>query len=198
MSRSPARSICLFAGSSLGADPRFAQAAAALGRELVARGYGVVYGGSSTGLMGVVADAALAAGGTVTGVIPEFLVAKEVAHRGLTELKVVTSMHQRKETMAALSDGFIALPGGLGTIEELFEVLTWGQLGLHAKPCGLLDVCGYFGDLLRFLDGAVAHQFLKPANRARVIVDDDPRALLDQLEAHAAPARTKWLETDVI
>lgn len=187
----------MFAGSSLGSDPRFAQAAAALGRELVARGYGLVYGGSSTGLMGIVADAVLAAGGTVTGVIPEFLVAKGIAHRGLTELKVVTSMHHRKETMAERADGFIALPGGLGTIEELFEVLTWGQLGLHAKPCGLLDACGYFGDLLRFLDGAVAQQFLKPANRARVIVDDDPRTLLDQLEAHASPAVTKGLETDV-
>ena len=187
----------MFAGSSLGSEPRFAQAAAALGRELVARGCGVVYGGSSTGLMGTLADAALAAGGTVTGVIPEFLVAKEIAHRGLTELKIVTSMHERKDTMARLADGFIALPGGLGTIEELFEVLTWGQLGLHAKPCGLLDVGGYFGHLLRFLDGAVTHQFLKPANRARIIVDEDPRGLLDRFEAHASPAVTRWIETDV-
>jgi uncharacterized protein (TIGR00730 family) len=187
----------VFAGSSLGAEPRFAQAAVALGRELAGRGYGVVYGGSSTGLMGVLADAALAAGGTVTGIIPEFLVGKEVAHRGLTELKVVTSMHHRKEMMAQLADGFIALPGGFGTIEELFEVLTWSQLGLHAKPCGLLDVAGYFGDLLRFLDGAVAQQFLKPANRARVIVGDDPRSLLDRFEAHAPPGATRWVETDV-
>ena len=189
--------MCVFAGSSLGSEPRFAEAAAALGRELVTRGYGIVYGGSSTGLMGVVADAALAAGGSVTGVIPEFLVGKEVAHQGLTELKVVTSMHQRKETMARLADGFIALPGGFGTIEELFEVLTWGQLGLHAKPCGLLDVCGYFGDLLRFLDGAVRYQFLKPSNHSRVIVDEDSRTLLDRIEAHAPPTVTKWLETDV-
>jgi len=187
----------VFAGSSLGAAPGFAQAATALGRALVERRYGLVYGGSSTGLMGVLADAVLAAGGTVTGVIPEFLVGREIAHRGLTDLKIVSSMHQRKETMVRLADGFIALPGGFGTIEELFEVLTWGQLGLHAKPCGLLDVDGYFGDLLRFLDGAVTHQFLKPANRARVIVAEDAGTLLDRLEAQAPSAVTKWIETDV-
>jgi uncharacterized protein (TIGR00730 family) len=161
------------------------EAAVALGRELVGRGYGLVYGGSSTGLMGALADAALGAGGTVTGVIPDFLVGREVAHPGLTDLKVVTSMHERKHTMAGLADGFIALPGGFGTMEELFEMLTWGQLGLHAKPCGLLDVCGYFGDLLRFLDGAVAHQLLKPASRSMVIVGEDARSLMDRLEAFA-------------
>jgi uncharacterized protein (TIGR00730 family) len=195
--REVTRSICVFAGSSPGNNPRFARAASDLARELVARGYGLVYGGARVGLMGVVADGVLQGGGTVTGVIPDFLGDKEIAHQGLTELKVVSSMHERKDTMAKLADGFIALPGGFGTIEEFFEVLTWAQLGLHAKPCGLLDVGGYFDHLLRFLDHAVVNQLLKPANRSMVLVDEDPRALLERFDTFAPPAMTKWIRADV-
>ena len=190
-------SICVFAGSSTGTDPRFDRVAADLGRELVARGYALVYGGAAVGLMGVVADTVLDAGGHVTGVIPEFLVRKEIAHRRVSELKVVSSMHERKDTMATLADGFVALPGGFGTIEEFFEVLTWAQLGLHAKPCGLLNIGGYYDDLLRFLDNAVAHQLLKAANRAMVIVADDPRVLLDKFATYTAPTVSKWFESEL-
>jgi uncharacterized protein (TIGR00730 family) len=186
----------VFAGSSLGSEPGFAHAAVDLARELVGRGYGLVYGGAKVGLMGTVADAVLEAGGSVTGVIPEFLAGKEIAHPGLTDLKIVSSMHQRKDTMATLADGFIALPGGFGTIEEFFEVLTWAQLGLHDKPCGLLDVGGYYGDLLRFLDRAVSHHLLKPSNRSMVLVDEDPGVLLDRFQTYAAPAVTKWIRAD--
>jgi uncharacterized protein (TIGR00730 family) len=189
--------LCVFAGSSLGSDPRFARAASELADELVARGYGLVYGGARVGLMGAVADGVLRGGGSVTGVIPEFLVGKEIAHEGLTELTVVSSMHERKDAMARLADAFIALPGGFGTIEEFFEVLTWGQLGLHAKPCGLLNVAGYFDHLIRFLDAAVAQQLLTPANRSMALIDDDPRGLLDRLERYAPPAATKWIRADV-
>lgn len=196
-SRPATRSICVFAGSSFGTDPQFAHAASELARELVARGYGLVYGGARVGLMGAVADGVLQCGGTVTGVIPDFLGDKEIAHQGLTELKVVSSMHERKDTMAKLADGFIALPGGFGTIEEFFEVLTWAQLGLHAKPCGLLDIGGYFDHLLRFLDHAVVNQLLKPVNRSMVLVDEDPRALLERFDTYAPPAVTKWIRADV-
>jgi uncharacterized protein (TIGR00730 family) len=191
------RSICVFAGSSLGADPQFAAAAADLGRALVARGYGLVYGGAHVGLMGVLADAVLESGGHVTGVIPGFLVDKEIAHPRLSDLKVVTSMHERKDTMARLSDGFIAVPGGFGTIEEFFEVLTWAQLALHAKPCGLLNVGGYYDDLLRFLDRAVSRRLLKPANRAMVIVEGEPAALLDRFGSYVAPGVSKWIESEL-
>ena len=137
MSTAPSRSICVFAGSSSGSDPALLESASDLGRALVARGFGLVYGGASIGLMGRVADTVLAAGGRVVGVIPDFLVAKEIAHPSLTELKITKSMHERKDAMASLADGFIALPGGFGTLEEFFEVITWAQLGLHAKPCGV-------------------------------------------------------------
>ena len=190
------KSLCVFAGSSMGSDPRFAQSAAALGREVVAHGYDLVYGGASVGLMGILADAVLGAGGKVMGVIPDFLVGKEIAHRGLSDLKIVFSMHERKEVMARLSDGFIALPGGFGTIEEFFEMLTWAQLGLHRKPCGILDVGGYFDDLLRFLDHAVYRHLLKPENRAMVVVDGDPRALLDRFGSYEAPTVSKWIRSD--
>ena len=191
----PARSICVFCGSSSGNDPALLGAASDLGRTLVARGYGLVYGGASIGLMGRVADTVLAAGGRAVGVMPDFMVEKEIAHRGLTELKITTSMHERKDVMASLADGFVALPGGFGTIEEFFEVLTWAQLGLHAKPCGLLNVNGYYDALLRFLDTAVERQLLKAENRAMVLVAPDAASLLDRMQGYTAPSTTKWFDT---
>ena len=170
----------------MGADPAYRLAAQALGRTLAERGVGLVYGGASVGLMGVVADAALAAGGEVVGVMPEALVAREIAHPGLTALRVVQTMHERKAVMAAESDGFVALPGGIGTLEELFEVWTWAQLGIHAKPCGVLDVGGYYAPLLAFLDRGVAEGFVRPAQRAALLVDDDPGRMLDRLADSAA------------
>jgi uncharacterized protein (TIGR00730 family) len=188
--------ICVFAGSSQGSNPAFLRCAANLGRALVQRDLGLVYGGANVGLMGVVADAVLEAGGRVSGVIPDFLVGLEIAHPGLSELTVVSSMHERKDTMARRCDGFIALPGGFGTIEEFFEALTWAQLQLHAKPCGLLNVAGYYDGLLQFLDHAVAQRLLTAENRARVLVDEDPDALLDAFEAYQAPAGSKWIRSD--
>jgi uncharacterized protein (TIGR00730 family) len=176
------RSICVFTGSRHGSSPEYAAAARQFGRELVGRGFGLVYGGGNVGLMNVVANTVLDLGGTVTGVIPSALVSKEVAHRGLTELRVVGSMHERKALMAELSDGFVALPGGIGTMEEFFEVLSWAQLGLHEKPCGLLNIAGYYDSLIAFLDGAVAKDFLKPKHRALMLVEEDPAALLDRFE----------------
>lgn len=191
------KSICVFAGSSLGVEPLFARIASDLGRELVTRGYGLVYGGACVGLMGVVADTVLECGGHVTGVIPEFLVDKEIAHRRLSDLKLVSSMHERKDMMAHMSDGFVALPGGFGTVEEFFEVLTWAQLGLHAKPCGLLNVGDYYGGVLRFLDDAVRLELLKPANRSMVLVEHEPRPLLDRFESYTAPVASKWIRAEV-
>jgi len=173
--------ICVFCGSSPGSDPRHGEAARALGRTLAGRGLELVYGGGSVGLMGMVADAALGAGGRVIGVIPQVLQIRELAHRGLTDLRVVGSMHERKALMAELSDAFIALPGGMGTLEELSEVLTWAQLGLHARPVGLLDVAGYYRPLIAFFDQAVSAGFLRPAHRAILQVAEAPAPLLDQL-----------------
>jgi uncharacterized protein (TIGR00730 family) len=189
--------VCVFCGSSRGAGDDFASAAAAMGRALAERNLGLVYGGGCVGLMGILADAALARRGEVIGVIPEALVARELAHRGVTELRIVRSMHERKALMAELSDAFVALPGGLGTCEEFFEVLTWAQLGLHGKPCGLLNVGGYFGPLLAMLDHAVASGFLEPAQRAMVLVADTPDELLNTL-ARAVPRgpTTPWLAPD--
>jgi len=176
------KNFCVFTGSRHGARPEYSDAAKVLGRALVARGYGLVYGGGNVGLMTVTADTVLELGGHVTGVIPNSLVSKEVVHRGLTDLRVVQSMHERKALMAELSDGFIAMPGGIGTMEEFFEVLSWAQLGLHDKPCGLLNVAGYYDPLIQFLDHAVADDFLKPKHRVLLIVEKEPARLLDHFE----------------
>jgi uncharacterized protein (TIGR00730 family) len=191
------KSICVFAGSSSGAQPQYTRAARELGRELAARNYGLVYGGASVGLMAVVADTVLEAGGNVTGVIPEFLVEKEVAHTGLCDLRVVRSMHDRKALMAELADGFVALPGGFGTIEEFFEVLTWGQLGMHQKPCALLDVGGYYERLLEFLDYATSERFLNPVHRSSILVAADARTLLSDFEKYRAPSVSKWIRAEI-
>jgi uncharacterized protein (TIGR00730 family) len=188
------RRVCVFTGSSPGAQPAYTEAAEALGRTLAERGLELVYGGAQVGLMGTVADAALASGGHVVGVLPEALVSKEVAHTRLSKLHVVGSMHERKALMAELSDAFIALPGGLGTLEELAEVLTWAQLGLHSKPCALLDVAGYYSGLLSFLDHAVAERFVHPEHRSLLMAGDTPGALLDQLATWRAPQVEKWLD----
>jgi uncharacterized protein (TIGR00730 family) len=178
------RSVCIFCGSNPGERPEYRAAAVELAERLARSGRRVVYGGARVGIMGAVADAALAAGGEVVGVIPEALVSREVAHRGLTELLVVDSMHTRKATMSALSDAFVVLPGGLGTLEELFEVWTWAQLGIHDKPIGLLDVAGYWQPLESFLDHAVAEGFVRAPHRDLVFLEDEPEALLTRLEQH--------------
>jgi uncharacterized protein (TIGR00730 family) len=183
--------LCVFTGSRHGALPQYAGAVKQLAGDLVARGFGLVYGGGNVGLMNVIAEAVLQSGGHVTGVIPNSLVSQEVAHQGLSELRVVHSMHERKALMAELSDGFIALPGGIGTMEEFFEVLSWAQLGLHDKPCGLLNVSGYYDSLIQFLDHAVAQDFIKPKHRALMIVEEQPGKLLDRFDQllRAHPAR---------
>jgi uncharacterized protein (TIGR00730 family) len=173
--------ICVFCGSSPGARASYAAAARALGQQLANRKIGLVYGGSRVGLMGILADAALHAGGDVIGVIPQTLVAKEVAHTGLADLRVVNSMHERKALMAELSDGFIAMPGGFGTFDELCEILTWMQLGLQRGRCGLLNVDGYFDHLLTMFDHAMQEQFLKPHHRAMLIAGDKPELLIERL-----------------
>ena len=185
--------VCVFCGSSPGVRDSYAEAAAGMGRALAERGIGLVYGGGNVGLMGVVADAVLAAGGQVIGVIPEGLLAREVGHQGLTELRVVRTMHERKAAMADLSDAFVALPGGMGTLEELCEVLTWTQLGIHRKGAGVLNVGGFYDPLLAMFDRAVGEGFLKPAHRALVLSDTDPRRLLDQLAAARLPDTPKWI-----
>ncbi|HEX4589366.1 MAG TPA: TIGR00730 family Rossman fold protein [Gemmataceae bacterium] len=190
------RSVCVFCGSSLGSNPIYRQAAAALGREIAHRHLRLVYGGGNVGLMGVIADAALAIGGEVIGVIPRALGARELAHQGLTELIVVETMHDRKARMADLADGFIALPGGYGTFEEFCEVLTWTQLGIQAKPCALLNVNGYYDPLLALFDRAVAERFLKPKNRALVLTDTTAAGLLHRLAAWVPVPTEKWLDRD--
>ena len=190
----PLRRLCVFTGSSPDADPAYAAATEALARAATDAGLGIVYGGARVGLMGVLADAALAAGAEVTGVIPRSLLDRKIAHRGLSELHVVATMHERKALMAELSDAFVALPGGAGTLEELFEVYTWSQLGLHAKPCALLNVQGYYDGLAAFLDHAVAERFLRPEHRASLLVGDEPAALLDALAAWEPSAVAKWTE----
>jgi uncharacterized protein (TIGR00730 family) len=185
--------ICVFAGSSTGTADVYRTAAVALADALSARGVELVYGGGCVGLMGVLADAMLARGGRVIGVIPQALVAREVGHHGVSELRIVESMHERKATMAELSDGFIALPGGFGTLEEMFEVLTWAQLGLHQRPCGLLNAAGYFDGLLGFLDHASGEGFVNSIHRAMLLVDADPERLLARFADYRAPTVDKWL-----
>jgi uncharacterized protein (TIGR00730 family) len=189
------RRLCVFCGSNVGARPEYAAASRDFAAAAARRGLGIVYGGGNVGLMGVLADAALAAGGEVIGVIPSALQAKELAHAGLTELHVVRSMHERKALMADLSDGFVALPGGVGTLEELFEILTWAQLGIHAKPVGVLDTAGFFQPLLALLDHQVEEHFLKPKHRALVQVAAEPERLVEVLlKAPPATAEPKWLD----
>jgi uncharacterized protein (TIGR00730 family) len=187
------RRICVYCGSSPGRDPAYADAAMAMGRTLAERGLGLVYGGGHVGLMGTVADAALGGGAEVVGVMPQALVDREIAHRGLTELRVVGSMHERKLLMAELADGFVALPGGMGTLEELFEVYTWTQLGVHAKPLAMLNVRGYYDRLVAFLDHAVAERFVTAEHRAMLVVAREPEEVLEGFAGWRAPDRPKWL-----
>jgi uncharacterized protein (TIGR00730 family) len=188
--------VCVYCASSPGSDPAIHAATRALGRLLVAEGLELVYGGGKAGLMGVVADAVMEAGGKVTGVIPRRLFPREIAHRGITELIEVESMHARKTRMFELADAFIALPGGFGTLEELFEVTTWAQLGIHQKPIGVLNLGGYYDALLRFLDRAVQEGLLRPDNRAIVVDRDEPAALLEALRAYVPKPTPKWIELD--
>jgi uncharacterized protein (TIGR00730 family) len=188
--------ICVFLGSSFGHRPVYREAAERLGTLIAARGMGLVYGGGAVGLMGVLANAALAAGGEVIGIIPEALRAREHDQTGLTELHVVRTMHERKAMMADLADGFVALPGGIGTFEELFEVWTWSQLGYHAKPCGLLDVAGFYDGLTGFIDHVVAEGFLKPEHRRMLIVEREAETMLDRLATYLAPPAEKWIGQD--
>ncbi len=184
--------VCVYCGSSPGADPVHRAAAEALGALLAARGIGLVYGGGNVGLMGIIADAALRAGGEVIGVIPTALMDKELGHTGVTKLHVVASMHERKQLMADLSDGFIALPGGIGTLEELFEIFTWLQLGFHDKPVGLLNVAGFYDHLLVFLRYATAEKFMRDAHLESLLVESGVDALLARMAHFRAPSLAKW------
>jgi uncharacterized protein (TIGR00730 family) len=188
--------ICVYAGSNPGSDPAYADAARALASLMAERGIGLVYGGGKIGLMGVLADTVLAAGGEAIGVMPQALIDREIGHPNLTELKVVQSMHERKALMAELAEAFVAVPGGIGTLEELIEVYTWSQLGIHDKACGVLNVRGYYDGLAAFLDHAVREGFLRPQHRAVLTVAEDPEQLLDALAAFTPPRVGKWLELD--
>ncbi len=187
------KSVCVFCGSSFGGNEVYRRAAAETGKVIAESGYRLVYGGASVGLMGAVADAALAAGGEVIGILPAALQEKEIDHTGLTESHIVSSMHERKAMMAEFSDAFIALPGGAGTLEEIFEVWTWGQLGYHTKPCGFLNIEGFFDGLLAFLDHQVGEGFTKPEMRAMVQVGTDPAGLLAQFAGYKPPSTHKWI-----
>jgi uncharacterized protein (TIGR00730 family) len=187
-------SICVFCGSSIGANPIYSEMAHRLGTAIARANLRLVYGGASVGLMGAVADAALAAGGAVTGVIPQALRGKELDHKSLTEMHVVNSMHERKALMAELSDGFIALPGGAGTLEEFFEVWTWGQLGYHTKPFGLLNVAGYYDHLVQFMRTTVSERFIKQDHVDMVMVEQEPTALLQRFAAYVPVALPKWVK----
>jgi len=185
------RRVCVYCGSAVGGQDGYAEAARALGQALVARGFGLVFGGGRIGMMGVLARTVLAGGGEAIGVIPRDLMDKGLGLAGVTSMRVVETMHARKALMAELADAFIAMPGGFGTAEEFFEAVTWAQLGLHAKPCGLLNVHGYFDHLIRFVDHAVHEQFIDPAHRRLLLVDEAPEALLDQLTSWQPPAVDK-------
>ncbi|MDF1860099.1 MAG: TIGR00730 family Rossman fold protein [Verrucomicrobiales bacterium] len=190
------QSICIYCGSSSGSHPEYRETALSLGRFLAREGIRVVYGGGNVGLMGAVADGALNAGGEVIGVIPEALKEKELAHIGLTELHAVSSMHERKTMMAELSDAFIALPGGIGTLEEIFEVYTWTQLGFHEKPCAFLNVAGYFDPLLEFLDRMVEHRFLKKEHLDCLLTGSDYRALINRIQKWESATFYKWIDRE--
>jgi uncharacterized protein (TIGR00730 family) len=190
------KAVCVFCGSSPGADVGYRAAPEALGREIASRGLTVVYGGANVGLMGAVADAALADGGEVHGVLPAALRDKEIAHSRLTRLEIVESMHERKARMAELSDAFVALPGGPGTMEEIFEVWTWGQLGFHAKPVGFLNIRGFYDRLRGFIEHAAQEQFLKPAHRDMLIFRDMASEMLDALATYRPPVVDKWIARD--
>lgn len=192
------RSVCVFCGSRTGDRPVYAERTRELGRAMARRGLGLVYGAGNVGLMGVLADATLTAGGQVIGVIPQMLVDRELAHRGITELRIVGSMHERKALMAELSDAFVALPGGLGTYEELYEVLTWAQLGIHHKPCGCLNVVGYFDPLVRLLNHAVSEGFLQAQQRQLFVSTGNAQELLALLAAQQPPQAEKWSGREVI
>jgi uncharacterized protein (TIGR00730 family) len=194
MSTNSLSSVAVYCGSNLGTDPAYAQAAASLGRTLADRGIRLVFGGGGIGLMGVVADAVLDNGGEAYGVITESLRAKEIARGDLTSLRVVETMHERKAVMADAADAFIMLPGGFGTFDEFFEVLTWTQLGIHAKPCGILDAAGFFAPVRAMIDGAVTAGFVHPAHRDMIVVDDDPARLLDRLADWTPVTASKWLD----
>jgi uncharacterized protein (TIGR00730 family) len=188
--------ICVYCGSSPGTQASYCEQASVLGRLLAQKNIALIYGGASIGVMGALADATLAAGGSVTGIMPRFLARKEIAHAGLTRLIVVDSMHQRKLQMTEHADAFIALPGGMGTLEELFEILTWAQLGLHHKPCGLLNVAGYFDHLMQFLNHARKERFIKRAHRELILVDDNSERLVHRLARYHAPPTEKWLDLE--
>lgn len=190
------RRVCVYAGSNPGSDPVYADAARALAATLAERGIGLVYGGGRVGLMGVLADTMLGVGGEAIGVMPQALIDREIGHRGLTELRVVDSMHERKAQMAELSDAFVAVPGGIGTLEELIEAYTWSQLGIHQKPCGVLNVRGYYDHLAAFLDHAVGEGFLRPQHRAVLRVASEPAELLDRMAGYEQPTVGKWTELD--
>ncbi len=190
------KSVCVFCGSSPGADPAYLAAALATGRAIAGRGLALVYGGAKVGLMGAVADAALAAGGEVFGVLPQGLAAKELAHTGLTRLEVVASMHERKARMADLSDGFLALPGGIGTLEEIFEIWTWGQLGFHAKPAGFLNVAGFYDPLKTFVSHMTDQAFMKPMHRDMALFADTADVILDAFDAYQPPNVDKWMQRE--
>lgn len=187
------RNICVFCGSQSGTDLRYRQAAIELGGLLAQRGHGLVYGGGHVGLMGIIADTVLEAGGSVTGVIPRPMTERELAHETVTKLYVVSSMHERKALMASLSDAFIALPGGYGTLEELFEVIAWAQLGIHRKPIGLLNAAGYFDALLSLVEHMIGEGFIKTKHRGLFVTSEQPQALLDALQRHQMPATRRWL-----